>query len=259
MADYALPEEKRPSVEEWIERYLQAEDVKHLEVCRKRASGLSKIPDSEIDADELQELGTGEAVLDRVLDLISGMWGRFELRCRFVGYNKDGGKSDVTKAFTMRRTRQPATKSQGNNAATEQLATSLAAAFDQQAARAQSRDEHHTEFLSQMMIRQDESSERRLSEHASYQIEIMRLQQELARKDLEIALIEAQQGIPPEMWTEILKVAAPVAGQLVGSVSGAIHSWGQSLSPNKETLPAPAPPVAPPVVAPPVEESPPTT
>ena len=231
MAEYQLPEEKRPSVEEWIERYLNAEGVKHLEVCRKKTSGHSKIPDTEIDADELQELGTGEAVLDRVLDLISGMWGRFELRIRFQGYNKDGGKSDVTKAFQMRRVRQPSTKSQGTNAATEQLATSLAGAFDQQAARAQSRDERYTEFLSQMMLRQDESSDRRLAEHSSYQIEIMRLQQELARKDLEIALVEAQQGIPPEMWTEILKVAAPVAGQLIGSISGAIHSWGQSLSP----------------------------
>ena len=91
-----------------------------------------------------------------------------------------------------------------------------------------------------MMIRQDESSERRLSEHASYQIEIMRLRDELARKDLEIALVEAQQGMPPELWAEVLKAGMPVVGQLVGAVSTAVSAWGSSFAPAGGQIAAPA-------------------
>ena len=188
MAEYTIREEKRGAVEETIDGWLPLEGIQHLEVCRKRGANHSKIADSEVDAEELERLGCGEAVLDRVLDQIQGMGGRFELRLRFADYASKGGKSDLTKAFHLVRVKEPSTKSQGSSAATEQLATSLATAFDQQSARAESRDERHADFLSQMMMRQDESSERRLSEHASYQIEIMRLRDELARKDLEMAL-----------------------------------------------------------------------
>jgi len=238
MAEYSIREEKRAPIEETVDGWLQLEGVQHLEICRKRGSSHSKIADSEVDADELEQLGSGEAVLDRCLDQIQGMGGRFELRLRFADYASKNGRGDLSKAFHLVRVKEPSTKSQGNNAATEQLATSLATAFDQQSARAESRDERHADFLSQMMMRQDESSERRLSEHASYQIEIMRLRDELARKDLEMALVEAQQGMPPEVWAEAFKAGIPVVGQLVGTVSTAVAAWGRSYA---AALPEPAP------------------
>ena len=240
MAEYTIREEKRAAVEESLDGWLQLEGVQHLEVCRKLGSSHSKVVDSEVDAEELERLGCGEAVLDRVLDQIAGMGGRFELRLRFADYSSKGGRSDLTKAFHLVRVKEPSTKSQGSNAATEQLASSLATAFDQQSARAESRDDRHAEFFSSMMIRQDESSERRLSEHASYQIEIMRLRDELARKDLEIALVEAQQGMPPELWAEVLKAGMPVVGQLVGAVSTAVSAWGSSFAPAGGQIAAPA-------------------
>jgi len=242
LAEYTIREEKRSAVEETIDGWLPLEGIQHLEVCRKRGANHSKIADSEVDAEELERLGCGEAVLDRVLDQIQGMGGRFELRLRFADYASKGGKSDLTKAFHLVRVKEPSTKSQGSSAATEQLATSLATAFDQQSARAESRDERHADFLSQMMMRQDESSERRLSEHASYQIEIMRLRDELARKDLEMALVEAQQGMPPELWAEVLKAGIPVVGQFVGTVSTAVAAWGRSysqLAPPSDSAPPP--------------------
>jgi hypothetical protein len=251
MAEYHIREEKRAAVEESIDGWLQLEGIQHLEVCRKRGNSHSKIVDSEVDAEELEQLGCGEAVLDRVLDQMAGQGGRFELRLRFADYAAKGGRSDLTKAFHLVRVKEVATKSQGSSAATEQLATSLATAFDQQSARAESRDERHADFLSQMMLRQDESSERRLSEHASYQIEIMRLRDELARKDLEMALVEAQQGMPPELWAEVLKAGMPVVGQLVGAVSTAVSRWGASYAPAGGAL---SPPQTPPAA---VSETPP--
>lgn len=248
MAEYALREEKRAAIEETVDGWLQLEGIQHLEICRKRGSSHSKVADSEVDADELERLGCGEAVVDRVLDQVQGMGGRFELRLRFVDYASKGGRNDLTKAFHLVRVREPSTKSQGNNAATEQLATSLATAFDQQQARAESRDQRHADFLSQMMMRQDESSERRLSEHSSYQIEIMRLRDELARKDLEIALVEATSGMPPELWAEVLKAGIPVVGQLVGAVSTAVTAWGRSYAPQ-----LPENPQSPPQVSQPAE------
>jgi len=223
--------EKRQALEDEVERWMQEDGIRHIEVARKRGRGKSKIVDSEIDSDELEALGTGAAIVDRVLETVDRFGGRMVLVCRFDDYDKTGGRPDATKSFQLVRAREPASKSQGNNAATEQLASSLAGAFDQQAARAESRDERYTEFLSSMMLRQDESSERRLSEHSNYQIEIMRLRDELARKDLEIALMDAQSGMPPELWAEVLKVAVPVVGQLVSSISGAVSAWGSSYSP----------------------------
>ena len=231
MAEYEIREEKRPAIEAKIDDWLREEGILHLEVCRKRGRSHSKIADSEIDADELQELGSGDAILDRVCELVMGMSGKMELRLRYKDYNKTGGRSDDHKAFHMHRVREPSTKSQGSSAATEQLATSLAGAFDQQAARAESRDERYTEFLSQTMMRMEDSSERRLSEHTQYQIEVMRLRDELSRKDLEIALIEATSGLPPELWAEVFKASVPVVTQLIGSVSVAVSAWGRSYSP----------------------------
>jgi hypothetical protein len=248
MAEYQIPEEKRPAVEEWIDRQLLNDDIQHLEVCRKRGAQHSKIPDSEIDGDELHELGTGEAVLDRCLDSVSDKPGRFELRVRFVGYNKSGGKADQTKAFHMRRVREPSTKSQGSNAATEQLATSLAAAFDQQSARSEMRDARFSDFMQNMMLRSDETGERRLSEHSSYQMEIMRLQGEIGRRDMQIALMDSQGAMPPEVWVEVLKAAVPMVGDLVGTVKTAVTAWGHAQAPAAVAAPKPAP--APKVEAP---------
>ena len=245
MSEYAIRPEKRQALEDSVEEWLQLEGVRHIEVARKRGRGRSKVVDSEIDADELAALGTGPAVVDRVLETVDRFGGRMELVCRFDDYDKPGGKTDLTKTFQLVRVREPSTKSQGNHAATEQLASSLASAFDQQAARAESRDERYTEFLSSMMLRQDEGAERRLTEHSSYQIEIMRLRDDLARKDLEIALIEANTGMPPELWAEVLKVGVPVVGQLVGALTIAISTWGASYRtgalPEPEAAPQPAP------------------
>ena len=228
MAEYAIRDEKRPAIEGKIDEWLREDGVQHIEVCRKRGNGHSKIADSEIDADELEQLGSGEAVLDRVCELVQGMSGRMELRLRFKDYNKEGGRSDQHKAFQMYRVREPSTKSQGSSAATEQLATSLAGAFDQQAARAESRDARYTDFLSTMMLRQDETSERRLSEHSSYQMEIMRLRDDLARAQMQINFIESQSAISPEVWAEVVRAAVPVVGDLVGTLNAAVTAWGGS-------------------------------
>ena len=237
MAEYGIREEKRAPVEQAIDGWLRLDGILHLEVCRKRGNGHSKIADSEVDAEELEALGCGEAVLDRVLETVSGLGGRMELRLRFKDYNKDGGRGDLTKAFHLVRAKEPATRSQGNNAATEQLATSLASAFDQQAARAESRDQRYTDFLSTIMVRQDESSERRLSEHSSYQMEIMRLRDDLARAQMQISFIEAQAPIPPEVWAEVVRAAVPVVGDLVGTVKAAVTAWGKSYSGEAPALP----------------------
>lgn len=236
MAEYQIPEEKRPACEEWLDRQLLAEDILHLEICRKRGASHSKLPDTEIDADELQELGTGEAVLDRVLDQVAGQPGRFEMRIRFVGYHLQGGKADATKAFHVRRVREVASKSQGSSAATEQLATSLAGAFDQQSARSEARDARFSDFMGSMIQRTDETSERRLSEHANYQMEIMRLQGEIGRRDMQIAMMDAQGSLPPEVWVELLKAAVPMVGDLVTTAKVAISAWGSSVG----GTPAPA-------------------
>jgi len=246
VAEYTIREEKRGALEETLDSWLVLEGIQHLEVCRKRGNQHSKITDSEIDADELDALGSGEAVLDRVLDQVAGMGGRMELRLRFQDYAKSGGKSDLTKAFHLVRVREPATKSQGSSAATEQLATSLASAFDQQAARAESRDQRFTDFMSSMMGRSDEQGERRLSEHASYQMEIMRLQNELSRRDMQIALIENSSTIPPEVWVEMLKSAMPIVGDVVSSAKTAITAWGSSFN---EAAPAITEPAAAPAPA----------
>ena len=245
MAEYQIPEEKRPACEDWIERQLLAEDIQHLEICRKRGASHSKIPDTEIDADELHELGTGEAVLDRVLDQVAGQPGRFEMRVRFVGYHKPGGKADATKAFHVRRVREPSTKSQGASAATEQLATSLAGAFDQQSLRSEARDARFSDFMQNMIHRGDETSERRLSEHSSYQMEIMRLQGEIGRRDMQIAMMESQGSLPPEVWVELLKAAVPMVGDLVTTAKVAITAWGSSVGGSAPAVAAPAPAPAP--------------
>lgn len=240
MAEYEVREEKRAAIESKIDEWLRLEDIQHLEVCRKRGNAHSKIADSEIDAEELEALGTGEAVLDRVLDQIAGLSGRMELRLRFKGYSKEGGRGDLHKAFQMVRAREPSTKSQGSNAATEQLATSLASAFDQQAARVESRDTRQAEFLTSVMARQDESAERRLSEHSSYQIEIMRLQTELTESRMQIAFMEAQAPIPPEVWAEVLRAAVPVVGDLVGTLKSAVTAWGANQTALADPAAAPA-------------------
>ena len=244
MAEYEVREEKRAAIEAKLDEWLRLEGIQHLEVCRKRGNSHSKIADSEIDSDELEALGSGEAVLDRVLDQVAGMSGRMELRLRFQGYNKEGGRGDLHKAFNMVRVREPSTRSQGSSAATEQLATSLAAAFDQQSARVESRDSRHSEFLTHMMTRNDESAERRLSEHSSYQIEIMRLQTELTETRMQIAFMEAQAPIPPEVWAEVLKAAVPVVGDLVGTLKSAVNAWGATQGATPAELPAGDPPGA---------------
>jgi len=228
MAEYAIRDEKRPAIEMKIDEWLREEGVQHIEVCRKRGNSHSKIADSEIDIDELNQLGDGAAVLDRVCELVQGMSGRMELRLRFKDYNQEGGRADQHKAFQMYRVREPATKSQGSSAATEQLATSLAGAFDQQAARAESRDARYTDFLSSMMVRQDETSERRLSEHSSYQMEIMRLRDDLARREMQISFMENSSALPPEVWAEIVRAAVPVVGDLVSTFKTAVNAWGSS-------------------------------
>lgn len=243
MAEYEVREEKRAAIEAKIDEWLRLEGIQHLEVCRKRGNSHSKIAESEIDAEELQALGSGEAVLDRVIDQVAGLSGRMELRLRFEGYSKEGGRGDLHKAFSMVRVREPSTRSQGSNQATEQLATSLASAFDQQAARVESRDTRQSEFLAQVMSRQDESAERRLSEHSSYQIEIMRLQNELTETKMQIAFMEAQAPIPPEVWAEVLRAAVPVVGDLVGTLKTAVTAWGENQAPAAE-LPAGDPPAA---------------
>jgi hypothetical protein len=165
------------------------------------------------------------------VDSIQGHGGRMALRLRFEGYDKPGGPSDMTKSFQMRRVRTPSTKSQGGAAATEQLATSLATAFDAQANRVENRDARLTELMTNFMLRNDEHSERRLSEHSTFQQEIMRLQSELARRDMQLILQEQNSGIPPEVWIELLKGAMPVAAELVGAVSSAVGKWGASFAP----------------------------
>jgi len=226
MAEYSIREEKRAAIEETIDGWLRLEGIQHIEVARKRGHDHSKVANSEIDAEELDSLGSGEVVLDRVLDSMEGLGGRFQLRLRFSDYAKKGGRGDLTKAFHLVRVKEPSTKSQGTNAATEQLASSLATAFDQQAARSEMRDQRFTDFMSQMMGRTDEHGERRLSEHASYQMEIMRLRDELNRREMQIAMVEAQTTIPPEVWVELLKSAVPIVGDLVGTAKTAIGAWG---------------------------------
>jgi hypothetical protein len=61
LAEYELREEKRAGVEEKIEEWLGHDGVMHLEVCRKRGSQHSKIPDSEIDAEEPAGGALGDA------------------------------------------------------------------------------------------------------------------------------------------------------------------------------------------------------
>ena len=244
MAEYEIREEQRGALEDKLEEWLRLEGIQHLEVCRKRTGGAhSKIADSEIDADELEALGSGEAVLDRVIDQVSGLSGRMELRLRFKGYIKVGGRGDLHKAFQMVRVKEPATKSQGSSAATEQLATSLASAFDQQSARAETKDARYSDFLSSVISRQDESAERRLSEHSSYQIEIMRLNNELTETKMQLAFMEAQAPIPPEVWAEVLRAAVPVVGDLVGTMKTAVQAWGSAQEPTQlpEAPPAPSP------------------
>ena len=245
MSEYEIPEEKRAALELWVDNILTLEGIRHLEVVKMLGNRKSsKINGSEIDADELQILGTTEAVLDRVVDSIQGHGGRMSLRLRFEGYDKPGGPSDMTKSFQMRRVKVPSTKSQGGAAATEQLASSLATAFDAQASRVESRDARVTDMMANFMLRNDEHSERRLSEHSTFQQEIMRLQSELARRDMQLILQEQNSGIPPEVWVELLKGALPVAAELVGAVSSAVGKWGSSFAPALAagaTAPATAP------------------
>ena len=99
-------------------------------------------------------------------------------------------------------------------------------------------------MMANFMLRNDEHSERRLSEHSTFQQEIMRLQSELARRDMQLILQEQNSGIPPEVWVELLKGALPVAAELVGAVSSAVGKWGSSFAPALAagaTAPATAP------------------
>jgi hypothetical protein len=61
-------------------------------------------------------------------------------------------------------------------------------------------------------------------------MEIMRLRDELSRRDMQIALMENTTGIPPEVWVEVLKAAVPVVGDLVQTAKVAVTAWGSSLS-----------------------------
>ena len=229
MAEYEIPEEKRPGLEQKLEEWIRLDAVRHLEVVRSLGNRqTSKISGSEIDHDEMVELGSGEAILDRVIEHVGSMGGAMKLRLRFQGYDKPGGPSDEHISFRMRRVKEPSTKSQGSNAATEQLATSLATAFDAQATRMENRDARFTDLMSDFMVRSDEASERRLGEHATFQMEIMRLRDELSRAQMQLAFSENQPGVPPEVWVEVAKAAIPVVGDLVGTAKVAIQAWGQS-------------------------------
>ena len=245
MSEYGIREEKRQALEDWVEERLQEEGLSHIFVARKRGRGRSKIVDSEIDSDELEVLGSGPAVVDRVLEMVDRFSGRMELTARYADYNEKDGKGDVNKAFQLVRAREPSTKSQVASHATEQLATSLASAFDVQSQRAEAREERFGAVLGQMIERSDESAERRLSEHTQYQIEVMRLRDELARKDLEMALVEANQGFPPEVWIELFKAGMPIVGEFAGALTVAVKAWGSTMPP----LAAPAAPAETPTPA----------
>ena len=247
MAEYQVREEKRAALETTVDGWLRLEGIRHIEVVRVMANRkTSKITDSEIDSDELEALETGEAVLERVLEVCDGLGGKMALRLRFDDYDKPNGTPDRQKAFTLVRVREPSTKSQGSNAATEQLATSLATAFDAQASRVEDRDARFSDMMSTLMMRGDEQSERRLSEHSTFQMEIMRLQSEISRRDMQIALMENQTAIPAEVWIELAKAGIPVVGDLVGVVKSAVSAWGSSFTP----IQAPATPKAPAAPAP---------
>ena len=243
MAEYEIREEKRTAIETTLDGWLRLEGIRHVEVVRVMANRkTSKINDSEIDSDELEGLASGEAVLERVLEIVEGLGGKMAIRLRFDDYDQPNGTPDRQKAFTLVRVREPSTKSQGSNAATEQLATSLATAFDAQASRVENRDARFSDMMSTLMVRSDEQSERRLSEHSSYQMEIMRLQSEISRRDMQIALMENQTAIPAEVWIELAKAGIPVVGDLVGVVKSAVTAWGSSFTPIQPPPKAPSAP-----------------
>ncbi len=252
MASYQLREGQQSLVEQTINTWLEDDALVLLRLRRVARGGkaVTFIEGAEMERAEAIRLD-GASILAGYVEAYGVAAGTYELLALF---STEGEKDRQAKRrFSLHRTPKGSAHpdSKGPEAATEALAGSLGGLVDGLANRQGQIVSSFMASLQESQSRSDEASERRLSEHATYQQEILRLHAELSRVHAELAieriLAEQSGGIPPEAWIKLMEEGVPLIGNLVGAATRALGAWSSGDAVQVE---APAADVAAEVAAP---------
>lgn len=221
---YQCAPTRKTAVIDTINTWIGRDDLVHISVQRpKTIQGKTEqptIPGSEMEGEELAQLGTGEAILENVIQTYGFEGGRLQVRGKFQGESEDGTSYDrmLRVRIPLRRVPDSATGSTGTTAGIETLTTSLSGVVDGLAGRQAETLNTLLEAVGEVQSRQDDFHEQRFSDASAYQQQIMNLSIDNARLQLQVAVMEQNAGstIPPEMWLKIVDQGLPAVLEMVG-------------------------------------------
>jgi hypothetical protein len=223
-------------VNEWLEAELPGKPLKCIEVVQRRGRTSETL--ATLDPEELDLLGTGDALVDEVIAQFGQQGGKFELRATFQPEEGPGPQGVDRKVrhrsfqMTALRTEQR-TVSQGASAGIEQLTTSFGSAFDSQGRQLTASVQQQTQLMAMMLDKSEKHHGTHIQEITEYQRLIMEQQLELCEAKIELAYREQSPLLTPEhlelvmpALVQLLTVLAGKfgAGDVVASVAGTAAS-----------------------------------
>jgi hypothetical protein len=223
---YQIREPDRAALLSWLEQHLTtgADPVDALAFDRRTGRAQQQI--GQLDAEVLAQLDP-EDVIRECLERWCSSPGRWQFRILFQQRDDDG--QPVGKARQLRRSvdirregTAGSTASTGGAAGIETLATSYGGAFDRLSTQVSLGNQRTDELSARLIDWQHEYSETRLTETADYQQQIAQLSIDLARAEMQIAIMEDRTpAIPAEVWIQLVPAGVQllqgIAGKLTGS------------------------------------------